>query len=89
MKRPKEKEAAIKRSGLVGILAVDVPASRQRIAALLAEYEGLIVGRAELPCPEEGMALTCVSIRTTTDDLGAFTGKLGLIEGVKVKSIVL
>lgn len=74
---------------MVGILVADVPANRERIAALLAEYEGLIVGRAELPCPEQGMALTCVSIRATTDDLGAFTGKLGLIKGVKVKSIVL
>lgn len=79
----------MERSGLVGILAPGVPTSRDRIAVLLAEYDSIIVGLADLPCSEQDMTLTCVSIRATTDDLGAFTGKLGLVGGVKVKSILL
>jgi hypothetical protein len=30
-----------------------------------------------------------VTIKTTTNDLGAFTGKLGLVKGVRVKSLLL
>lgn len=77
------------RLGLIGILVPDAAPDRDRVAGLLADYGRIIVGRAELPCSERGMTLTCVTIRATTNDLGAFTGKLGLVKGVRVKSILL
>jgi putative iron-only hydrogenase system regulator len=76
------------RLGLIGILAADVEASRDRVAGLLTEYHRIIVDTVDIPCPVQDMTLTCVTITATTNDLGAFTGKLGLIAGVRVKSIL-
>jgi len=89
MKKSGADSATMQRLGLVGILVPDAEPGRERVASLLVEYGSIIVGLAELPCCERGMTLTCVTIKTTTNDLGAFTGKLGLVKGVRVKSILL
>lgn len=76
------------RLGLVGILTPDVGVGRDQVAGLLSEYRRIIVGMVNLPCPEPNMTMTCVSVESTTNDLGAFTGKLGLAHGVRVKSML-
>ena len=77
------------RLGLVGILVSNAAPDRDRVARVLAEYGSIVIGQAELPCSERDRTLTCVTIKATTNDLGAFTGKLGLVNGVRVKSILL
>ena len=89
MKKSRVRNAYTERLGVVGIMSPNAAPDRARVAELLAEYDGIIVGRAELPCSERNMTLICVSIKVTTNVLGAFTGKLGLVDGVKVKSMLL
>lgn len=89
MKKGRVRNASTERLGVVGILIPNAAPDRARVAELLAEYDGIIVGQAELPCSERNMTLICVSIKVTTNVLGAFTGKLGLVDGVKVKSMLL
>jgi putative iron-only hydrogenase system regulator len=73
---------------VVGILVPDAAPGKDRVAGLLSEYGSIIIGKAELPCSERDMTLTCVTIKASTNDLGAFTGKLGLVLGVRVKSLL-
>lgn len=88
MKQAHAQMAKMARLGLVGILVADVEVSRHRVAGLLTEYHHIIVDTVNISCPVQDMTLTCVTIAATTNDLGAFTGKLGLIAGVRVKSIL-
>ncbi len=89
MKTSRAGASATERLGLVGILVPDAVPGRDRVEGILSEYGNIIIGMAKLPCLERDVTLTCVTIKTTTNDLGAFTGKLGLVKGVRVKSILL
>jgi len=88
MKKPRAINAPRERLGVVGILVPDAAPGKDRVAGLLSEYGSIIIGKAELPCSERDMTLTCVTIKASTNDLGAFTGKLGLVLGVRVKSLL-
>ncbi len=48
----------------------------------------MIVGRMGVPHKERGLSVIALIFDGTNDDLGALTGRIGNIEGVKVKSAV-
>lgn len=77
------------RLGMVGILCPEQGDEEERMLSLFAEYGGIIRDVSDITCPRPGMVLKCVTIEATTNDLGAFTGKLGLVAGVRVKSFLL
>lgn len=74
------------RIGLVAILCqVNTPYS-DRLSRLLDEYRDIIVFRTNARCSDMDVVLHSVIVRASTDQLGAFTGKLGLLTGVRVRS---
>lgn len=77
------------RLGMVGILSPGQGNVEERMLSLFKEYGGVIRDVTDIACSRPGMVLKCVTIEATTNDLGAFTGKLGLMAGVKVKSFLL
>jgi putative iron-only hydrogenase system regulator len=55
---------------------------------ILSKFGDMIVGRMGIPYRERGISVIALIVDATTDELGALTGKLGQIPGVKVKSAV-
>jgi putative iron-only hydrogenase system regulator len=76
------------RIGVVGIL-VQRSQSAPGINTILSEYRDIIVGRIGVPYRERGLAVISLIIDGSTDEVGAMTGKLGRLEGVKVKTALL
>jgi len=76
------------RIGVVGIL-VQRSESARNINAILSEYREVIVGRMGVPYRERGLSVISLIIDGSTDKVGAMTGKLGRLEGVKVKTALL
>ncbi len=76
------------RIGVVGIL-VQRSESARNINAILSEYRDVIVGRMGVPYRERGLSVISLIIDGSTDEVGAMTGKLGRLEGVKVKTALL
>jgi putative iron-only hydrogenase system regulator len=76
------------RIGVVGIL-VQRSESARNINAILSEYRDVIVGRMGVPYRERGLSVISLIIDGSTDKVGAMTGKLGRLEGVKVKTALL
>jgi len=76
------------RIGVVGIL-VQRSQSATGINTILSEYRDIIVGRIGVPYRERGLAVISLIIDGSTDEVGAMTGKLGRLEGVKVKTALL
>ena len=76
------------RIGVVGIL-VQHNQSAQNINAVLSEYRNIVVGRIGVPYRERGISVISLIIDGSTDEVGAMTGKLGRLEGVKVKTALL
>ena len=77
-----------KRLGIIGIFIQDRDQSAPQVNKTLGEYSDIVVGRMGIPFREKGVSCISLIIEATTDELGALTGKLGMLDGVKVKSLL-
>ena len=76
-----------KRLGTVAILVVN----REQVSmlnSLISQHEHLILGRIGLPYREKQVSIIGLLVEGTTDALGAFSGKLGAVSGIKIRSAV-
>ncbi len=78
-----------RRIGVVGILVLDREGSAGRVNEILSEHGGIIVARTGIPYRERGVAVMSVIIDATVAEVGAMTGKLGMVAGVRVKSLLM
>lgn len=76
-----------KRIGLVAILIQNTDAVKN-VNALLSSYADIIDARLGLPMRHRNISLISLVVEGDTDAIGALTGKLGKISGVKVKSVL-
>lgn len=80
-----KKEDNLERIGLVGIFVNDKDAVR-RLQEIISLYHSKILGRAGFNIPE--VTVVVLLFKGTTDELGAFTGKIGKIKGVQVRTLL-
>mgnify|MGYP000742745669 CR=1 FL=1 len=76
------------RIAVVGIVVSDREEEAKHVNEVLSMHGDIIVGRMGIPYRERGVCVISLIIDGTNDDIGALTGKLGNIKGVKVKSVV-
>lgn len=74
---------------VIGILVKDRSAAAREINQVLSEYGDYIIGRMGVRSQPEEDAIIALIIEGNTDIIGALTGKLGNIPGVKVKAGML
>mgnify|MGYP000844628296 FL=1 len=77
------------RVGVVGIVVADREKQAEGVNEILGEFGELIVGRMGIPYRERNVSVIALIVDGSTDELGALTGKLGSIPGVKVKSALV
>ncbi len=75
-----------KRIGFVGIILSDRIKQAERVNSILSCFGEIIAGRMGLPYKEKNCSVITLIVDATTDEVGALTGRLGEVEGVKVKS---
>lgn len=73
------------RIGVVGIVIENFE-SVSKVNDILHSFAELIVGRMGVPYREKNILIISIIVDGSSDDIGALTGKLGAVEGVKVKS---
>lgn len=76
----------MKRFGVVGIVLEHPHETSYAVNTMISQYSHLIIGRMGIPKHEEKIGLIALIIEGNTDEIGAFTGKLGNLSGVTVKS---
>ncbi len=76
-----------KRLGIVAVV-IENQSSVPFVNALLSDYAHLIDARLGLPMRGKGISLISLVVEGDTDAIGALTGKLGKLSGVKVKSVL-
>ena len=77
----------MKRFGFVGITIDKEITTGVEVQKVLTNYSDLIVGRMGIPgVNNTSMSVITLIVNTSTDELGALTGKLGKLNGVHVKS---
>lgn len=82
------RETMRNRIAVIGILVQNRELTSEKVNHILSEYANIIVGRMGIPYKERNVSIISLIVDGTTDDIGALTGKLGSIEGVKVKSAI-
>ncbi|MDK2957927.1 MAG: hypothetical protein PWQ57_3425 [Desulfovibrionales bacterium] len=78
-----------KRIGVVGVIIKNRKSSAPKVNDILSAHGEMIVGRVGVPCKERGLNVIGLIIEASTDELGALTGKLGQLDGVQVKSLLV
>ncbi|WP_243545154.1 TM1266 family iron-only hydrogenase system putative regulator [Pseudodesulfovibrio tunisiensis] len=78
-----------KRLGIIGIIIKDRNKAANTVNSILSDHSDMIVGRMGLPFKERGVNIIDLIIEATTDEVGALTGKLGMLDGVRVKSLLV
>ncbi|MCX7981670.1 MAG: iron-only hydrogenase system regulator [Syntrophales bacterium] len=78
-----------KKVGIVGIVIRERQKNASRVNAILSAHSDIIIGRMGLPQRHEDIGLISLFVEGNTDRIGSLTGKLGTIEGVTVKSLLI
>ncbi|MGQ9512901.1 TM1266 family iron-only hydrogenase system putative regulator [Thermodesulfitimonas sp.] len=74
------------RIGVIGIIVENRREAAPRVNEILSRHADIIVGRMGVPYREKNLSVITLIVDGTTDALGALTGQLGALPGVKVKS---
>lgn len=78
-----------RRIGVIGIVVESREDASRRINTVLSEYGEIIVGRMGVPYRDRHLSIISLIVDGSTDEIGAMTGKLGTLAGVKVKTALL
>ncbi|URA09548.1 TM1266 family iron-only hydrogenase system putative regulator [Thermospira aquatica] len=76
-----------KRIGIIGIMIEDF-SQVGTVSRILSEYGDTIIGRQGINLKTNHLRVISLIVEATTDEIGALTGKLGRLHGVRVKSIL-
>ncbi|MDD4733072.1 MAG: iron-only hydrogenase system regulator [Desulfovibrio sp.] len=82
-------ESTVRRLGVVGIVVADRRNMARKVNEILSDFGEIIVARTGVPHRERQVAVISVIIDATTNELGALTGRLGMLPQVRVKSLML
>ncbi len=73
------------RVGVVGIV-VDDRENIHTVNSILSQHADIIVGRMGIPHKERDIAVISLIVDGSTDRIGALTGQLGKVAGIRVRS---
>ncbi len=76
----------LKRLGFVGIIVQNRADTAPAVNDILTEYGDIIAARTGLPYDKRGCCVITLIVDATTDQIGQLTGRLGMLDGVAVKS---
>jgi len=74
------------RIALAGIIVEDMR-SAEAVNKVLHDYAQWIVGRMGIPCRDRGVSIISVVIDAPPEILSSLSGKLGMLNGVSVKTV--
>ena len=74
------------RIALIGIIVEDIK-STEKLNEILHEYSKYIVGRMGIPYREKNVSIISVVIDASNDIISSLSGKLGMIQGINVKTV--
>ena len=60
----------------------------QKVNKILSDFSEMILGRIGIPYKAENLGIIAIIVEGTSDQFGSLAGKLGMLEGVKTKSMV-
>ena len=74
------------RIALLGII-VEQPEAAEKVNSVLHDFAGYIVGRMGIPYRDRGISVISVVIDAPQKIISTAAGRLGMIEGISVKTV--
>lgn len=74
------------RIALIGIIVEDL-SKTEKLNNILHEYSAYIIGRMGIPYKEKDVCVISIVIDASNDIISSISGKLGMIEGISVKTM--
>lgn len=74
---------------VIGIIVSNREEAAGKVNAILSDFGHIIVGRMGLPYEERGISVLSIIVDGTNEEIGALSGKLGNLKGVKAKVAVM
>lgn len=71
------------------LIVVENKQSVEMLNQLISKHSHLILGRQGLPLNDRSISVISLVLEGTTDEIGAFTGPVGRLKGIRVKSILV
>ena len=78
----------MKRIAVISAILEKPEQAQSAFNALISGFKGIVKGRMGLPLPEFGITVIVITLAGQLDEINSLTGKLGLIEGVQVKTSI-
>ncbi|HSW10196.1 MAG TPA: TM1266 family iron-only hydrogenase system putative regulator [Bacillota bacterium] len=76
------------RLAVIGIIVERPEHSAQAVQDILTRYSSIIVGRMGIPYRSRGVSVIALIVDGTTDAIGALSGQLGSLQGVRIRTAV-
>ncbi|MEF3697023.1 TM1266 family iron-only hydrogenase system putative regulator [Desulfolutivibrio sp.] len=76
------------RMGILALAVKNRSEAAEAVNRLISEYGELVIGRIGVPYRQKGLSVIAMIVEGTTDALGAFSGKLGMLPAVKSKMVL-
>lgn len=73
------------RIAVIGIVVNNREQTAAKVNEILSQYGDMIVGRMGIPYKERDISVISIIVDGTNDQIGALTGKLGNVKGIRAK----
>jgi putative iron-only hydrogenase system regulator len=70
------------------ILLINPECDIQRVNSIISEHASIILGRQGIPLRDRSINVISLVLEGNTDQIGALTGKLGRLKGLRIKSVL-
>jgi putative iron-only hydrogenase system regulator len=87
MTNSKNTESSQRRLGVVAVILKTPGLAVNDFNNLLHDFSHLIVGRMGIPYKERNISVVSLIVDGTNDEIGALTGKIGLLPDISVKTV--
>lgn len=75
------------RISVISIIIEDTSVS-SAVNVLLHDFAAYIIGRLGVPYKDKGISIICIILDAPEDITSALSGKIGMLKGVKTKTII-
>ncbi|MDD2401737.1 MAG: iron-only hydrogenase system regulator [Clostridia bacterium] len=75
-----------KKIAVIGAVLEEPQESQTQFNQVVSEFKGIVRGRMGIPFEDVSVSVISIVVVATLDEINSFTGKLGNINGVNVKT---
>ncbi len=75
----------IKRVAVLTAILDDPKAIQESFNRIVADYQGMVIGRMGIPLNDKGISIICISLYGQMDQINSLNGQLGKLKDVHSK----